>query len=738
MQVLAHNLLAQYSNRELNISSGKKAKVSEKLSSGYRINRSADDAAGLSISEKMRSQIRGLNQASRNIQDGISLVQVADGALGETHEILQRINELVIQSSNDTNTQEDRQAIQDEIGELVEEINQIANTTSFNRDIYPLKRVSVNETIGEVTTPPTTPSVTPTPPLVRPLLDTDYPGGAVQVIDGSTINNYTKYVDSDGKTHYELGSGTFQIKEISGVVLDVSGTTCLENTDLTNVTINCAQGTSLSVKKVTIDNSGNTLSSTGGIGAAIFFQGSGNTMNCYEDNEFNGGLDHYLTRTGLGNQLYFPACAGVRVGDGTELEINGTENSKLVTHACAADGIDANGIKGSSGFAIGSNIGEDGGTLVINSGNLISYANIREAEGSGSSCIGGGKNTFITINGGMIQAYGGANRCIGGGLTYNSVSNTQTGRDNTYAEITINGGNVYASSYLAYAAIGLDNKGEIHINGGVVNANGYQPQSIGIGGSNFLTDGEGAVFITGGIVHASTEGQSGAAIGFCCPYPGYGTAGGEISITGGTVTAMAKEPSPAIGLAKTMGAASGTVNVYIDHVLADASGNSDGNGYHVYTYPDNQKAPTNPPGSSNQQSAINRDNGNIWIQSGANAFEGLWLQMVDATASALGVENLDASTYDGSQKAITQVQSAIEKVSGYRSSFGAYQNRLEHAMAVDDNTAENTQHAESRIRDMDMAEAMVEYSKYSILEQAGQAVLSQANQMTSGVIQLLQ
>ncbi|HVJ50755.1 flagellin [Desulfitobacterium sp.] len=104
----------------------------EKLSSGYRINKAADDAAGLSISEKMRSQISGLNQAQRNAQDGISLVQTAEGALNETHSILQRMRELAVQSANATNTTSDRQSIQLEVTALTSEINRIANTTEFN------------------------------------------------------------------------------------------------------------------------------------------------------------------------------------------------------------------------------------------------------------------------------------------------------------------------------------------------------------------------------------------------------------------------------------------------------------------------------------------------------------------------------------------------------------------------------------------------------------------------------
>ena len=130
--VVQHNLTAMNTSRQLNGVTGALSKSTEKLSSGYKINRAGDDAAGLSISEKMRSQIRGLNKASSNAQDGISLIQVAEGALNETHSILQRMNELATQAANDTNTSKDRTAIQQEVDQLTSEINRIRSTTQFN------------------------------------------------------------------------------------------------------------------------------------------------------------------------------------------------------------------------------------------------------------------------------------------------------------------------------------------------------------------------------------------------------------------------------------------------------------------------------------------------------------------------------------------------------------------------------------------------------------------------------
>ncbi|MDE7478249.1 MAG: flagellar hook protein, partial [Lachnospiraceae bacterium] len=136
--VVQHNLRAMNSNRMLGITQGTLAQSTEKLSSGYKINRAADDAAGLSISEKMRKQIRGLTQASLNAEDGISAVQTAEGALTEVHDMLQRLNELAVKAANGTNSISDRQSIQDEVDQLLTEIDRVAETTKFN-ELYMLK-----------------------------------------------------------------------------------------------------------------------------------------------------------------------------------------------------------------------------------------------------------------------------------------------------------------------------------------------------------------------------------------------------------------------------------------------------------------------------------------------------------------------------------------------------------------------------------------------------------------------
>ena len=145
--VVQHNLQAMNANRMLGITSNKQSKSSEKLSSGYQINRAADDAAGLAISEKMRKQIGGLDRASTNAQDGVSAVQTAEGALTEVHSMLQRMNELAVQAANGTNSKEDRDAIQAEMNQLTTEIDRVAETTKFN-ETYLLKGSSATKTVN--------------------------------------------------------------------------------------------------------------------------------------------------------------------------------------------------------------------------------------------------------------------------------------------------------------------------------------------------------------------------------------------------------------------------------------------------------------------------------------------------------------------------------------------------------------------------------------------------------------
>jgi len=230
--IINHNMLAANAFRQMGINTANQAKSTEKLSSGLRINRAGDDAAGLAISEKMRGQIRGLDQAARNAQDGISLIQTAEGALNETHSILQRMRELAVQSSNDTATDSDRKEIQKEISQLKDEVDRIANTTEFNT------KKLLNGTVGNSATVGTNNVAIKSVEVVKGDLkaDTYTVTQAAAATIGTDVKTNTTginnanfgFTDNTKVTGLELGDYTLELKS-TGVAnkFDVS----LKNSD---------------------------------------------------------------------------------------------------------------------------------------------------------------------------------------------------------------------------------------------------------------------------------------------------------------------------------------------------------------------------------------------------------------------------------------------------------------------------------------------------------------------------
>ena len=200
--VVQHNLTAMNSNRMLGLTTKTQAKSTEKLSSGYKINRAADDAAGLSISEKMRKQIRGLTQASLNAQDGISAVQTAEGALNEVQDMLQRMNELAVKAANGTQAENDRSYIQNEIDQLVTEIDRVSTTTKFNES-YLLKGVNANGNPAELTYSTAKGNI-----------------NAIDVATGKGSVNITQTADQDAGDDTDKTKGTYTLNSVT-----VGGTT---------------------------------------------------------------------------------------------------------------------------------------------------------------------------------------------------------------------------------------------------------------------------------------------------------------------------------------------------------------------------------------------------------------------------------------------------------------------------------------------------------------------------------
>ncbi len=518
--VVQHNMSAMNANRMLSGVASAQSKSTEKLSSGYRINRAADDAAGLSISEKMRSQIRGLNQASTNAQDGISLIQTAEGALNEQHSILQRMRELSVQASNGTETNEDREAVQNEIEQLQSELTRISDTTEFN---------------------------------TMKLLDGSQSGSKVQVsvsksaaAGATTKNAEVQQVNTSANAVAELTKGNSITYSVT--VLDKNNNTSTASVTITN-----------NNQKLT-DQDGNELGSAAGADKAT-------------EAETAAAIAKALSNTSLGDKFDIAADGNKKITLTTK-DASDAANSVLISVDGAAGELADPDPAGSEAYTtINAAIGSYDGT-----GNI--------------------EDKIFTVNGEKF-AYVDDPAKLGDDY-----------KDVNYVKVKT-AGNVIADDAIAMAALISSKTG---INAKATNAT------------------------------------------------------------------VDLKPS------------------------ATATGKG------------------------------------IELQIGANEGQTMNFTLDDMSADALGVagNSVDLSTQESAQKATTAIDAAIKKVSASRGKMGAVQNRLEHTINNLDTAAENMQTAESRIRDTDMAEEMVNYSKNNILAQAGQSMLAQANQANQGVLTLLQ
>jgi len=469
--IINHNISALNTYRQLTVNNNASSKSLEKLSSGYRINRAGDDAAGLAISEKMRGQIRGLNMASKNAQDGISLIQTAEGALNETHSILQRMRELAVQASNGTNTNEDRAELQKEIEQLKSEINRISTDTEFNTKKLLDGSISNNAKLDDT--------------------------NKAKLLDVKVVND-------------NISAGDYTIS-----ISKVDDTTVLIEPKLDTTNETKANGVELSA-------SGNPL--------------------------------------GVGK---YTLVLTARSGEPNDYDVV---------------------LKDATGKVVASR----------------SDVNITNAGGGATLDIGGLKFTWDD------------NSSSGGGNDTSTVSAGST-------EVIISANFIVT----------------------VADADGKQVDSKTVSGNT-----------------TGTVNVGGLAISF------------NTSLT-------------------------------------------------------------------NDESKATVETDAVSFQIGANAGQYTKLSISDMSSKALGVDGIDLSTAESASEAITTIDQAIQSVSSERAKLGAIQNRLEHTINNLGTSAENLTAAESRIRDVDMAKEMMEFTKNSILQQAAQAMLAQANQMPQGVLQLL-
>ncbi len=540
--IVQHNMSAMNANRMLGVTTSAQSKSTEKLSSGYRINRAADDAAGLSISEKMRSQIRGLNKASANAQDGISLIQTAEGALNESHSILQRMRELAVQAANGTETDDDREAVNDEITQLQEELTRISETTEFNT----LK-----------------------------LLDGSQSGSTSSTGSGPKFGIVDSTLD-----------GALVTSNVAGIKVATAAT----------ATTKAGQETAI------WDATGKTLT-------------------------LNLSLNKVYTQSEI-DELVKNAKQEDSTATGTPAEVkvtlkNGIFNADAATTAGTAT---AAGVKAVSD----------------------------EAEVAAGGFVGANKIQFTANKYGVEF----------NGTTFDFAFDKEVGKEEveTTTAITTSAVNaVTAGEYTIHLAAGKEYTAEDLED--ILAKAGFD---FDVTLSGATPDEPNTLFATSG------------------------------ATTVGTLTMDGTTAGAGLGSTQAMWGQAG-----YDSVSAG---------------------------------------GGITLQIGANEGQTMSFSIEDMSARALGVDGnkVDLSNQESAQKATTTIDEAIKTVSKARGRMGAIQNRLEHTIANLDTAAENTQNAESRIRDTDMASQMVEYSKNNILAQAGQSMLAQANQSTQGVLSLLQ
>ena len=642
--VISHNLQAMNAQRQFGNVSTDIAKNTEKLSSGYRINRAADDAAGLSISEKMRKQIRGLSQASENSQHGVSFVQIADGALTEVHDMLDRMVELTVQAANGTNSSFDRSAIQKEIDQLTKEINRVQETTQFNKiPVFSENGHSPDEGIFNSNI------------ISAAILDTGSSKFTFAYMDstGNTVN--TQETTATGKVNSGLN------KDFADFVVNAASSAAAKITSAYPSLATASSNVTIGLNVQNIDGPNGTLASA---------QLSMRYTNAWTQMTYTMNID---------SSDYNPASFDT-MSDAQKADLAATIAHEM-THLIMQD------------------------TLT---GGMI------------------GDNRFPTwFIEGTAQTSSGDDGWVSGTIGSGTVKNYMSKLDSL----------PYGAGYLATMALGL--------------AVSEKEPYIGLSTEDKIKHGLDSLFQE--LVSQKQNQDLSAAIANKTKYSSLDDfenkfKSGDSNLLGYVNTILTqknKDNNPKSGslLAGSLGEAQSVTfkpanitNVtgvkYVLDPAATAFANSFGAGF-----------PTVPQPVRGARHGVSEGGEDINVHAGADAdmTNKIAIKRYDISAMAIfDGDKVDVMTEDSATKSIDIVGMAKERVSRVRSYYGAIQNRLEHTIKNLDNVVENTTAAESQIRDTDMASEMVKYTKNNILMQAGQSMLTQANQSTQGVMSLLQ
>ena len=591
--IIQHNISALNSYNQLSGNNDALAKNLKKLSSGYKINSAADNAAGLAISEKMRAQITGLETAQQNAKDGISLVQTAEGALTEVHSMLNRMVELSTQASNETYSDTDRQKLQDEITELQSEIDRIAESTNFNG--IELLNGNLDGTVQVDAV------------------------GPVSITDKTAIPDFTSQINAT-KSKFESGAlADFGAGEMKiGDKITVS----FEYTDANGV----AQTKTLEYEVTAIPDG----------------------TNKYKVKDSNG------TVTEIGD--------ATTAGTG---KVKGEELAKLIVSDLKKD-------KELSGLF----------TITQKAG-AITFESVVAGDTSSAMTVAGMKVTYEASN--VQPAAGSQFKELA-----TSMNQTVVGEDMTDA--------YKVSELTPYDP--TDSTDEL------------LDSVLTIGDKNFIFLNAGTD-VTDDLLKTMKENN----------ITDYVITAADGTIDGTDIASMVSKINMAFGKEVVV---QGTNNA------GTFTAGSTANDVHIKLKPD-----SGIPGTPGNEASPGKPL-NLQIGDTADAYNRLEVNIQDCHAKALGVDLIDVTTEVSASEGLDKIKAAIDTVSQVRAKLGATQNRLDHTLNNLETTTTNLTESESRIRDTDMAEEMMSYTKNNILLQSSQAMLAQANQVPQGVLQLLQ
>lgn len=612
--VINHNLGAMNAQRMMTNNTSAASKAMEKLSSGLKINRAGDDAAGLAISEKMRNQIKGLDQASDNGENAISMIQTAEGALSETHSILQRMGQLATQASNSTSKDSDRGQIQKEMDELSKEITRIANDTEFNQ---------------------------------QTLLN----GG----------------ISSNG-----LGNATFQIGANSGQQIDLS--------------INAMDAKSLGVSRDVKTSTDATLESD--IGAVSASTDETEVSKTLADASYT-----VTVASKAAGAVNVAKSSNVSIGSGSSAAVTGTATDD-VNFTLKYDGTN-------SKWKVD---GTDPGVTITTAPAVASTISAIQVGSSASDTLAFDSGSGTTLDGYKFKI----------DTTPNSSGPATAGVDASDTS-----GKTILIKFSSTAANNTADKIQAAIRSGA----GSAFANVLVTGAGTMAAGAAGASAPTSAAIATSAFAGGSAGGTTFSYKGVTVDASKLSgqSANDTVTITAsKKATVTAQLSDSLGATIGSA-VTIDQAA--------GGTYKLGNTSTGQMAVKFDAGKAKA--------GNSTVVVGTSAAGVATLQNNNTMSKATTSGGLNVSTVTAASSAITVIQNAVEKVSTERAKLGAYQNRLEHTVANLGTSSENLTSAESRIRDVDMAKEMMEFSKNNVLTQAAQAMIAQAKQQPEQVLSLL-